>query len=451
MIRFWLVCGILFGAAGLAVAQDEGLQVEDVEIVTEVDTLGLDVQVVQGRLVNDGDTPFNHINLYAEAYDSDDELIGEGFGYLINACGEALLPDFRMLPGVSEGFAIPLDIYEEDAEVAWVEVIPEASAVETAAGSQSGFFPGVSEITRREVVLVEWIDHTQLRYSSGCWRDLFNQHTWYEYNLSTGIQRAVEHPRAGAMTEALANALDLGEAGLFERSFFIFAPDQRRAVYQTRANTLVTVEPDGTFPRVLYDRLYNISLRGIYFPTGGAGVFIAYYYGGSGDPVNYITGNVNGQQLSDSPKDPIDPVAINEALTSLTLPGVAVSGNRVVVMREVDGTTAYFLRSTNTDQITKLFEAESPGNNWPAPLYTITPENNQYVYVVRPVEGRTRLQCYNILTTTLHDLGALPLTLSDTAHSWMWLSPDGEHIALAANDVSSGLWLIDLTTLEACD
>ncbi|MBZ0292728.1 MAG: hypothetical protein K8L99_09230 [Anaerolineae bacterium] len=450
MIRFWLVCGMLFAVAGITAAQDEGLAVEDVELTTQVDALGLEVQMVQGRLVNDSSSAFDQIDLYAEAYDGDDQLIGEGFGYLVNACGEALLPGFTMHPGMSEGFAVPLDIFEEGAAVARVEVIPEASAVDTASSGQSGFFPGVNEVTRREVVSVEWIDANSLRYSVGCWRDLFSQRQWHEYNLRTGIQQPVEHPRAAEMTDALANALELDDDMLFERSFFTFAPDQRRGVYQTELNTLVTVEPDGTFPRVLYDRLYNISLQGIYFPTGGAGVFIAYYYGGLGDPVNYVTGNVNGQQLSQSPKDPANPTAINESLTSLITPGVSTSGKRVVVMREVDGTSAYYLRATDTERIDRLFEAEPPGNNWPAPLYTITPENEQFVYVVRPVDEDARLQCYNVLTQSLHDLSGLPLALSDSARSWMWLSPDGESIALAANGVSGGLWLIDLTALEDC-
>ena len=448
----WLFCGILLWGAAGAAAQENGLVVEDVSVSTAVDAFGLEVTLAEGLLVNEGDTAYSSISLLAEVYGADDELIGEGFGYLVTACGEALLPGFTMRPGLTESFVIPLDIFDPEAEIARVEVTAEASEADTPTGqTRPALLRGITEVTRREVVRVEWIDSASLRYGAGCRRDLFTEYAWYEYNLSTGVQRPAEHPRAGEITDTLRSALGLETPELFERSFFSFAPGERRAVYQTDLNTLVTVEPDGSFGRVLYDRLYNISLQGIHFPTMAGGVFIAYFYGGYGDPVSYITANVNGQQLSQSPKDPENATAINPNLTSITLPGVSPDGKRVIVTREVNGVTGYYLRATDTDFSQLLFEAEPPGNNWPAPVYHITTEGQRFVYVARPVEGEARLQCYNITSQQLHDLARLPLELAEDARGAMWLAPDGAHLALVADGVAGGLWLVDLTALDGCE
>ncbi|MFN8451650.1 MAG: hypothetical protein U0521_24435 [Anaerolineae bacterium] len=50
----------------------------------------------------------------------------------------------------------------------------------------------------------------------------------------------------------------------------------------------------------------------------------------------------------------------------------------------------------------------------------------------------------------LHDLAPLPLKLADDERAWWWLSPDESQIALAADGVNGGLWLIDLTELPDC-
>ncbi len=449
--RFLLLAyGLVFIWVSIASAQDEALIVEDVTVAATTDAFGLEVQTASGFLSNNGTTAYNNISLLAEVYNSNDTLIGEGFGFLVNACGEALLPDFTMQPGMTESFALRLDIFEEDAEIDRVEVTTDAVEADTTGTALSSFMPGVTGVTRREVVSVEWLDNSSLRYSTGCWRDLFNERTWYEYNLSSGIQQAVTHPRAEAVTDALRATLDLGESDLFDRSFFTFGPGERRAVYQTELNTLVTVEPDGSFTRVLYDRLYNISLQDIYFPFASGGTFIAYYFGSQSDPVSYITANTNGQQLSQSPKDPGDPVSVDENFTSIILPGVSANGKRVIVAREVDGVTGYYLRATDTDFTQLLFEGEAPGNNWPAPLYHLNPENQREIYIARPVDGQAQLQCYNIEGAQLYDITRLPLELANDARARMWMAPDGLTIALAANGINGGLWLIDLSALPAC-
>lgn len=453
-MRHWVYVVIwMLAVGGIAAAQVEnGLVVDDVRISTQLDAFGLETTIASGFLVNESDSAFTDITLLAEVYDADDELIGEGFGFLVTACGEALPPDFAMQPGMNESFTVPLDIFDPEAEIARVAIIPQVQATAAEAGAA---FPslvrGLSTIVRREVVTVEWIDETTLRYGVGCWRDLFTEQAWYEYNVRTGVRQAITHPRAAEITETLMSNINLSDPQLFARSFFTFGPGERRAVYQTDLHTLVTVEPGGDFPRVLYDRLYNISLQGIHFPLSSGGVFIAYYFGSYGDPVAYITANVNGQQLSQSPKDPADPVNINADLTSLITPGVSADGKRVIVMREVNGETAYYLRATDTDFIQLLFAAPPPGNNWPPPIYDITPAGERRVYVARPIEGEAWLQCYNLLSEELTDLTRLPLNLAPDARAWMWLAPGGGHIALASNGVDGGLWLLDLNALPGCD
>jgi hypothetical protein len=98
-----------------------------------------------------------------------------------------------------------------------------------------------------------------------------------------------------------------------------------------------------------------------------------------------------------------------------------------------------------------MFEAEPPGNNWPAPFYEITEAGDRWIYIARPVEGEARLQCYNANTGMLHDYTALPLNLATDERGWMWLSPDNNTLALAANGVHGGLWLVDLSAFPPCD
>ena len=40
--------------------------------------------------------------------------------------------------------------------------------------------------------------------------------------------------------------------------------------------------------------------------------------------------------------------------------------------------------------------------------------------------------------------------LADDERAWWWLSTDESQIALAADGVNGGLWLIDLTALPDC-
>lgn len=435
------LCALLL-AAPLAAAQLDGLEVDDLRIVASTDVYGLPTQTAVGYLTNRSRVAFTNIVLYAEAYDAGGALIGEGIGYLVKACGEALLPTFALQPGMSEPFAIFLERFGE-GEIDRVEIVPQATAVTPDPALQRPAAPaGVTEVTAREVVAVEWIDAQTLRYSGGCWRDVFTNRPWFTYDLSTRAIIAEPHPRAGEVTPQMLRALRLEDPAIFNRSFFAFAPNERRAVYQEALNTLVTAEPNGSFRRILFDQLYNISLQGINFLRPSGGVFLAYYHGGYGDTVLYGTATVDGQTLSQHP---------TASLPSLIVPGAAPNGQRVIIAAEVDGVTGYYLRATNTDFSELLFEGEAPGNNWPAPIYDVPETGDPRVYVARLVGGAPTLQCFNRVSRQLHDLTPLPLRLETDDRAWMWFSPQANQIALAANGVFGGLWLIDLAALPACD
>lgn len=435
------VCALLLAALPAA-AQPDDLIVAEVTVVTATDAFGLPAQTAVGFLTNRGQMAYESITLYAEAYDASGALIGEGFGYLVKACGEALLPAFALQPGMSEPFAVPLDLFG-DGEIDRLEITPQAAATAPDPAMQRpAAADGITEVTAREVVAVEWIDAQSLRYSGGCWRDVFTNRPWFTYDLNTRAVTGGPHPRASEITAETLRALRLEDPAIFNRSFFSFAPNERRAVYQETLNTLATTEPNGSFLRVLFEQIYNISLQGINFlrPTGG--VFVAYYHGGYGDSVLYGTANVDGQILSQHP---------TVSLPSLIVPGAAPNGQRVIIAVEVDGVTGYYVRATNTDFSELLFEGDAPGNNWPAPIYDVPDTGDLRVYVARPVDGTPTLQCFNRASRQLHDLTPLPLRLETDDRAWMWFSPQANQIALAANGVFGGLWLIDLAALPACD
>ena len=431
--------GFLF-FVGTVSAQDIDLAAQETTIVTSLDVYGQPTSIAEGFLINQGDTAYNNISLTAEVYNESGDIIGEGIGYPVKACGEGLLPEFTLQPGVSQSFSVPLDLFEEEAVISRVEIFPQAESIAAQAATQApALMNGITQVTNREVVSVEWVDDNGLRYSSGCWRDLFNNRVWYEYNVGTGIQNAIAPPRANEITDTTRALIDLQDPLQLNRSFFTFAPGQRRAVYQTDLNTLVTVEADGSFQRVLFDQLYNISLQGINFVRDG--IFLAYYHGGYSDDVLYLTANVGGQQLSQHP---------TISLPSKIIPGVSPNGQQVVIAATINDVTGYYLRATNTESQELLFEAEPPGNNWPAPLYNITEAGERFIYIARPVDGQPRLQCYNPASAVLHDLTPLPLQLETDERAWMTLAPNGSKIALMANGLHGGLWLIDLTAFEAC-
>ena len=441
MMRRWfiLICCTLISC--VVFAQEGDLAVDEVVTVNRLDAYGVEQPFADGRLRNNSALAYTNVNLLAEAYDSGGNLVGDGLGFIVNACGEALLQDFALQPGMSAQFEIPLDMIEAEATIDRVEVTAEGETTDPAPTPDQTSFEHITRVSDAEVVAVEWMDGALLRYSPGCWRDVFTNRPWIEYNMASGESQSIEHPRAGEITPLMLELTELTDPLIYNRSFFSFASGQRRGIYQTALNTLITTEPDGSFRRVVFETLFNITLQGINWHKD-SGTFLAYYHGGYGDEVLYLVGNANGDTFSQH---------AYASLPSRIVPGFAANGQGVVIAATVEDVTGYFLKQTSNDFTIPMFQAEPPGNNWPAPFYEITESGDRWIYIARPVEGEARLQCYNANTGMLHDYTALPLNLATDERGWMWLSPDNTTLALAANGVHGGLWLVDLSAFPPCD
>jgi hypothetical protein len=440
LIGLWLIVWV---ALVVVYAQDSGLVVEEVTIAAQTDAFGQEIQVAQGQLLNQGDTAYNNLTLLAEVYDAQDELVGEGMGFPVNACGAGFLPDFALQPDVSQPFIVPLELYEADAEIDRVEIIPQGAPTDPQ-DTGSELPNGITRVSDHEVVSVEWIDSQSLRFAAGCSRDLFTHWTWYEYNVASGVQQPAPHPKADIINNAsqvMLTQLELDEPFDVENSFISFQPNGRRMAYQNSRNSFLTAEPDGSFRRLLADRLHNRTLQGIQWLQDGN--FLAYYYGAYGDPVLYFTGNIEGGILSEHPVD---------TLPSLIAPGASPDGSRIILAATINDVTGYYLKLAPYHDTTELlFEGEPPGNNWPGPLYMRPPgDAPRILYFARPVDGEAYLQCFNLTTRQLRDLSPLPLQLATDERAWWWLSPDNQRIALAANGLHSGLWMIELSAFDSC-
>lgn len=439
MRRFGIVVFCLLVGAITAAAQDTGLVVDEVSIEPGVDAFGQEIMVAQGELDNQGDQAYSDISLYAEALDSGGEIIGEGFGYPVTACGAGLLSDFIMQPNDTQTFSIPLELYEDGVTIDRVEVSTQATELTANEEVLPLFLTGVTPVSGREVVAVEWIDAQSLRFGAGCFSDLFNRLDWFEYDLQELSQRAIAHPFANAIDDTIREALILQDPVFYERAAITYDPNGTRLLYQTDLNSMVSAERDGTFRRIIFDGLANRTLQGItWLPEGR---FLAYYYGAYGDPVLYLTGNVSGQQIS---------VPIDEALPSTIVPGATPDGARLIIHATVDGVSGYYVKAANFPTTELLFEGEAPGNNWPPPIYTTAPDGQSFIYLARPVEDVPTLQCFNVQTRELRDLSQLPLRITSEDRARWWLSPDGRNLALAANGVKGGLWTINLGLLPSC-
>jgi hypothetical protein len=443
MYRLLIALGFIVCVLGMVSAQDSELVTEEVSITAQTDSFGQEIQVAQGQLLNQGDTAYNNLALLAEVYDAQDGLVGEGIGFPVNACGAGFLPDFALQPGASQPFTVPLELYEADAEVDRVEIIPQG--VPTDPQDTAFELPnGITRLSDHEVVNVEWIDSQSLRFATGCSRDLFTHWTWYEYNPASGDPQPAPHPKADIINNAsqvMLTQLELDEPFDVENSFISFQPNGRRMAYQNSRNSFLTAEPDGSFRRLLADRLHNRTLQGIQWLADGN--FLAYYYGAYGDPVLYFTGNVEGGILSEHPVDTVP---------SLIAPGASPDGSRIILAATINDVTGYYLKLAPYHDTTELlFEGEPPGNNWPGPLYLRPPgDAPRILYFARPVDGEAHLQCFNLTTRQLRDLSPLPLQLATDERAWWWLSPDNQRIALAANGLHSGLWMIELSAFESC-
>lgn len=438
----WLTLFAIFIlATGAAAQQNDDLSAEDVEVVNTVDTFGQTVFTAIGQLRNtSASDAYGNISLHAEAYDAADALVGEGFGVLVNACAVSLLPGFTLQPGEAQLFSAQLELLDPELEIARVEVTADAEAVEPA--SAVALADGITQVTDDEAVNVEWINDHSLRYATGCETDLFLDWDWYTYNIQLDAQTEIVAPHASDANDDMRARLELQDDAEFAHSMMRYAPDGDRLVYQNAINEFLTAYVDGRVRRGLYTGLNNRSLRGIYWQPNER--FIAYYYGAYGDPVYYFVADAEARVVS--PALPNNP-------PSVIVPGLSRDGRRVALAGEFDGVLGYYLYVVTNNFFELQFEAEPPGNNFPAPLLVENAETEliSQIYVARLENDAALLQCYNRDQNELHDLAPLPLNLADDERAWWWMSPDETQIALAADGVNGGLWLIDLTALPACE
>ncbi|MEP6986158.1 MAG: hypothetical protein ABI970_11205, partial [Chloroflexota bacterium] len=299
---------------------------------------------------------------------------------------------------------------------------------------------GVKQIDKHEIAQVEWIDEQHLRYGEGCHRDLFTNWTWRTYDLRTASVNLTPHPKADLITEALRRQLGLIDPLYFQNSQLTFDPNGKRLVYQNELNTVLSAESDGSFKRRMLDKLSDRTLQGIYWLSKG--IFLAYYYGAFGDLVTYFTADADNRILSETPAN---------STPSLITPGASPDGQDVIIGLEMDGKTGYYDKRAAYETTTLLFESPLPGNNWPGPVYEKDSDDVSFIYMAVPQDEGAKLVCYNVQTKDTHDLTTLPLQLTGDERAWWWLSPDKNTIALAAEGIHGGLWLIDLNATKACD
>ena len=217
----WIVLCLYLGMA-VTSAQDDSLIFSEPELVSELDVYGQPLLVAEGIAANNASgEAYSSISLQAVAYDAEGEEVGDGFGYLVNACGAALT-DFALQPGAAQAYAIPLELYVDDVMVERVEITADFAPTDPASRAAPLLTPGLTQASKGEIVSVEWIDATNLRYAEGCQRDLFADWMWREYNLRSGLKKPTVHPKVELISEALRRQLGLLDPLYFQHSFLSY-------------------------------------------------------------------------------------------------------------------------------------------------------------------------------------------------------------------------------------
>jgi hypothetical protein len=458
----WRIGLIVFSVLvwGAVSAQDDVLTVEDAEIVSVLDVFGVEQQIARGTLVNTGDSGYGDVQIFAEAYDADNELIGEGLGFLANQCNKNVPLDFVLQPGLAQRFIVTLELFDLDTEIDTVTYTPQGRPTEMPAPDPTPT-TGIIPAANREVAALEWLTVDEdgepitprVLYGEGCYRDIFTTYDWYAYTPSEDTNRAIEHPRAAdALDETFRENMDMqsqfteDSAGfLFNRSQLTYEPNYgTRAVFQTDINTLVSTELDGGFRRVIDDNLFRSTLQGINWINNER--FLAYFYGAYGDGVTYLVASADAAYFSTR--------EINST-PSVTVPTVTPNIGGVIVSGTFDGeTTGFYIKPPTAELYTLWFEWENlPGNNYPAPVYRSRggAQSEDVVYFALPdANNAPRLHCYDRREGELYDLIPLPFRLGTEDRAYMRLAPAGDQIALGANGVNGGLWLIDVNAFDVC-
>jgi hypothetical protein len=430
----------LLGSAARAQDTSADLTTRAVEVVSVTNLYGEQTLIARGDLVNNSaDMGYTNITLLAEVVDADQAVIGEGFGFLANACGTPL-DSWTLQGGDHQTFAIQLELYELDGpEPAAVNITVQADISDAPPLPALADDARVRQITDAEVVMLEWESVDALRFGIGCANDLFTNLRWQSYGLADDAPSDSAHPNAEALTPRVLTQLQLERPDILQRALLVFAPNARRLVYQSDLNAVVTAEPDGSFRRIVFDDLYRRTLQG--YEWGMDGAFLAYYFGAFGEEVRYFTATVDGQPLSAS---------MNNSVPSATVPGIAPDGRRAIIHAEIDGVRGYHFINVFTQNPDLLVEAPPMGNNYPAPIFADGPGTADTLYIVQPGDGQAQLYCYNTQTRAFNPLLPLPLRLSDDARAWLWLSPDQNTLALTANGTEGGAWLIDVRDVKTC-
>jgi len=430
---------LLLPASAIQAQSPPQLLLINTEIALQPDGFGGQRQVLLGDVFNHGREPSANIRITVAAVNADAEAIGEGIGYLVDACGSVLL-DATLAPGQVQAFVAPIELYSTGA-VADLElhVQAEQSPPRPSAAASSDF----RRIASGEVVQLEWESEDSLIYGTGCERAVFTELDWRRYRLDfdKDARQAIEHPDAQHVSPAMLERSELTlrtqardrDPTLYASSQLRYAPTARRALYQSDLHSLYSSEPDGSYRRLIHPELHRHSLRG-YLWGRQPGVFLAYYFGAYGDPVRYFTAHVDGQMLSGW---------LENMPASQIVPGVAPDGYATVAGRDEGGISGYYWQGLY-GAAELLFEAELPGNNYPAPLIT-----RDAIYIVRPPATGTfpSLHCYSRSRRSLTLITTLPVSLPPATRAWTWLSPAGKRLALAANGIGGGLWWLEL---DAC-
>ncbi len=432
LLRIFVLLLALLSRIGVGAQDLPQLLLLNTVISSQPDGFGGQMPVVEGEVFNHGVEAYRNISIFVEALDADERVIGEGFGYLVDACGTALL-DYALPANRTQAYSAPFELFAE-GQVANVRLSVDARGAELDLGPDVDA-PAVQRIDRGEVVMLEWLDAGTLIYGVGCADDVFTELAWRRYDFSDGGLNEIEHPDAARVTPEMLDLADVtlvsqsGERNpdLFFNSRLTYSPSARRVVYQNDLHSIYSAEPDGSYRRVIHRNLHRHSLRGFIW-SRNPGVFLAYYFGSYGEPVYYFTADADGQMRS---------AWLENLPPSLTVPGPAPDGYATVVGRREGEISGYYWQALYGDA-KLLFEAELPGNNYPAPVVT-----RNEIYLIRPLDGLPMLQCYSRRTGELRTISALPLRLTRESRAWAWLSPDGGKLALGMNGVDGGLWWVD--------
>ena len=433
---------LFYGARNPSLAQ-VGELIPSGSIVSEDGPFGLPAAFFRGHIFNRGEKAYEAIQVSVRVYDENDALLSEGLGYPTRACGAAFV-DFALLPNSLVEFVAPLEL-ESIAAMARHEI--EVSArplLQSPTDANSAF----QRVGRGEVVILEWLSATLLRFAKGCATAPFTALDWYEFDPIEAESRPIEHPLDEKIDESFRRASGIDrytqsgqrDRALYDDSFLRGHHETTRFVYQNDLGHLLTAEHDGSYPRLVDESAFRNSLQGVNWL--GKGRFLVHYYGAYGDPVRYTTATVSGQRLG-SP--------IETSLPSQTRPGASADGLLLALGLPDADPPGYYLKAANRDGLTLLYATGLPGNHAPAPILYRDGEESLAFFVIPAEAGaHWQLVCLNRNTSDAKVLSDLPIFLARTERAWLSLAPDGRRLALAADGGKGGLWLLEWASDPPC-